>query len=414
MDLIIRNGRLLDRTGSWDIGVQEGRISVVADHIGESGTREIDAGAMLVTPTYVNGHVHLDKCNVGELMRADRTYSFQECLELTWAQKRTHTVEQIVERASRAVREGILNGTTVFRVFADVDTIGGLTPIRGVIALREKWRGVADIEAVAFPQEGLGRDLGSAELMDEAMRLGADVVGGLPWHELNDEEMRAHVDFCFDLAKRYEEDIHVLADDTLDPASRSLEYLAAKTIEEGFEGRVSASHCEALAAYDDAHAEAVMGLVREAGVSISTNPHISLALQGRISPEPIPRGTTRIKPMWEMGVNLFASQDDVDDPFYPFGRNDQQEVASYVCHAAHMLAPPEVRAAFDFVTTNAAKAMRLADYGMAPGCWASVNVLAASTVQHVLRLQQPPAWVIRRGEVLAQNRLVRELVGSDL
>ena len=411
MDLVIRDARLLDRAGSWDIAILRGRIASVTERLDESGAREIEAGGRLVTPTYVNGHVHLDKCNIGDIMRPNRTYSFEECLEITWEQKRNATVEQIVERASRAIREGILNGTTIFRVFADVDTIGGLTPIQGMLALREKWRGTVDIETVAFPQEAIRRDPGTSELMEEAMRLGADVVGGLPWHERTDEDVRAHVDYCFDLAKKHGTDIHVLADDTLDPDSRSLEYLAEKTIREGFQGRVSASHCEALAAYDEEHAQHVMSLVKEAGVSISANPHISLALQGRLSPEPVPRGITRIKQMWGMGINLFASQDDVDDPYYPFGRNDQQEVASYVCHTAHMTSMDEIRAAFGFVTGNAARALRLADYGLEPGCKADLNVLAASTIQHVLRLQQPPAWVIKDGKVLAHNDLVRELVG---
>ena len=410
VDLIIRNAGLLDRQGSWDVGIQDDRIAAVEQHIAEQGDEEFDAAGRLVAPTYVNGHTHLDKCHLGDVMRPNETYSFQECLAITWEHKRTYTVADIVERASRAIREGILNGTTVQRVFADVDTIGGLRPLEGVLALREKWRDILPIEAVNFPQEAILRDPGTAELMEEGMRMGADVVGGLPWHERLDEDVRAHIDFCFDLAKRYDKDIHMLADDTLNPNSRSLEYLAARTIAEGFQGRVSASHCEAIAAYDEYHAHKVMDLVQEAGVSISTNTHISLALSGRLHLEPIPRGITRAKQMWQKGVNLFSSQDDINDPYYPFGRNDQQEVAAYLCHTAFMTFPDEIRAAFDFITYNAARALRLTDYGCAPGCRADLNVLAAPTVQHVLRLQQPPALVLRGGKVLARNELRRELL----
>ena len=409
MDLVIRGAQLLDRQGIWDIGVQGDRIAALADRIEEKGVQEIAAEGRLVAPTYVNGHVHLDKCNLGDIMRPNQTYSFQECLAITWEHKRAYTVEDIVERADRAVQEGILNGTTVFRVFADVDTIGGLRPLEGILALREKWRGIARIEAVDFPQEAIIRDPGTKELMEEGMRLGADVVGGLPWHEHLDEDAKAHIDFCFELAKRYDKDIHMLVDDTLNPNSRSLEYLAVKTIREGYQGRVTASHCEALAAYDETHAQKVMALVKEAGLNISTNPHISLALQARSDREPIRRGITRVKQMWQMGINLFSSQDDVNDPYYPFGRNDQQEVASHVCHAAHMTFPEEIQAVFRFVTYNAAQALRLPGYGLAPGCQADLNVLAAPTVQHVLRLQQPPAWVIRGGKELAHNELKRKL-----
>jgi len=239
--------------------------------------------------------------------------------------------------------------------------------------------------------------------------MGANVVGGLPWHEYLDAEARAHIDLCFDLAMKYDRDIHMLVDDTDNPNSRSLEYLAVKTMREGYQGRVAASHCGALAAYDEVHAQKVMALVKEARVSISTNPHISLVAQGRYDREPIRRGITRVKQLWRTGVNLFSSQDDVNDPYYPFGRNDQQEVASFVCHTAHMTYPDEIQAVFRFITDNAALALRLTDYGLVVGCWADLNVLAASTVQHVLRLQQPPAWVIRRGKVLASTQLTKEL-----
>src|SRR5216683_6139853 len=409
MDMIIRHACLKNRPGTWDFGITGDRITTVAEHLDETAEVEIDAAGNLVMPTYVNGHIHLDKCNLQEKMRPNKDYSFAECLELTWEHKARYTVEDVLERAGRAIEEGILNGTTVFRAFADVDSIGKLRSVEGLLALREHWRDVVHIEVVAFPQEGILRDAGTAELMEEAMRLGADVVGGLPWFEMLDDEARAHIDYCFELAKRYDKDIHMLVDDTDSPLSRSLEYLAVKTWREGYQGRVSASHCGALAAYNEVHAHKVMDVLKQAHVSISSNPHISLVVQGRYDQEPIRRGITRVKQLWQHGVNVFSSQDDVADPFYPFGRNDQQEVVGYICHTAHMAAPSEIDAAFDFVTYNAARALRLPDYGLEPGCKADLNVLAASTLREVLRLQQPPRWVVREGKVLASNQVVRTL-----
>lgn len=412
MSLIIRNARLLDEDGTWDVSMDDGLVTAIERSMAADGADEIDAGGRLVAPTYVNGHVHHDKSNLGDVMRPNRTNSFQECLEITWEHKRTYTIDDIVERASRAIEEGILNGTTVFRVFADVDTIGGMTPLKGIIALREKWAGTVEIEAVDFPQEGIIRDPGTKDLMREGMKIGADVVGGLPWHEHLDEDARAHIDFCFELAMEYDKDIHMLVDDTDNANSRSLEYLAAKTLREGYQGRVSASHCGALAAYDEIHARKVIALVAEAGVSISTNPHISLVAQGRHDTGNMRRGVTRAKDLWKAGVNVFSAQDDVNDPYYPFGRNDQQEVASFVCHTCHMTYPDEIRAVFDFVTRNAARALRLDGYGLKAGAKADMNVLCASSIQHVLRLQQPPAFVIKAGRVLATNRLEREVLGA--
>lgn len=412
MDLIIRHARLRNRPGTWDIGITGDRITATGEHIEEKGTGEVDAEGNLVVPTYVNGHIHLDKCHLQERMLPNKDYSFAECLELTWEHKAQYTIEDVLERAGRAIEEGILNGTTVFRAFADVDTIGKLRPLEGLLALRERWRDVVHIEVVSFPQEGLIRDLGADLLMEEAMRMGADVVGGLPWFEMLDEDAKAHIDWCFELAKKYDKDIHMLVDDTDNPMSRSLEYLAVKTMREGYQGRVSASHCGALAAYDEVHARKVMDLVKQANISISSNPHISLVVQGRFDLEPIRRGITRVKQLWQLGVNVFSSQDDVADPFYPFGRNDQQEVVAYICHTAHMTARNEIEAAFDFITYNAARALRLEGYGLDPGCRADLNVLAAPTIPQVLRLQQPPTWIVRSGKVLARNELKRELLKS--
>jgi cytosine deaminase len=415
MDVLIRNARLRERDGVWSIGIEDGKITSINGSSGGSADLVIDAGGRLVAPSYVNAHVHLDKCNLGDVMRPNETHSFQESLEITWEHKRTYTVDDIVKRASRALQEGILHGATYFRVFADVDSIGGLKPLEGILALREKWKRTIDVEAVNFPQEAIVRDPGTKELMEEGMRMGADVVGGLPWHEYLDDDVREHIDFCFELAKEYDKDIHMLVDDTDNPNSRSLEYLAVATMREGFQGRVTASHCGALAAYDESHAQKVMGMVKDAGISICSNPHISLVVGGRDDQEPIRRAITRVKQLWQLGVNILSAQDDVNDPYYPLGRSDQQEVASFVCHTAHMTYPNEIEAVFDFVTKNAAKAMRLDGYGIEVGNSADLNVLAEGTVHHVLRIQQAPAWVLKRGRVLVQNKgpeLSAELVGA--
>jgi len=409
MDMIIRHARLRNRPGTWDIGIIGDSISAIAEQLTGASTEELDAAGNLVAPTYINGHIHLDKCNLRDKMRPNKTYSWDECLALTWEHKAQYTVEDILERAGQAVEQGILNGTTIFRAFADVDTIGKLRPLEGLLALRERWRNLARIEVVAFPQEGLIRNPGASELMEEAMRMGADVVGGLPWFEMLDEDVHTHIDWCFELAKKFNKDIHMLLDETVNPLSRSLEYLVVKTIREGYHGRVSASHCIALSTYDEAHARKVMELVKDAQISIGSNTHVNLVMQGVFDQEPVRRGITRVKQMWQMGINLFTAQDDFNDPFYPFGRNDQQEVAAYLCHAAHMTGASEIEAAFDFITYNAARALRLEDYGLNPGCRADLNVLAAPSVREVLRLQQPPTWVLRHGKVLAHYQLQRKI-----
>jgi cytosine deaminase len=280
-----------------------------------------------------------------------------------------------------------------------------LTPVQALLEVKRRFHGLITLEVVAFPQEGIIRDPGCDRLMEEAMDLGCDVVGGLPWYERSDRHVQEHIDFCFALAARTGRDIHMLADDTDDPTSRSLEYLALRTIEEGYEGRVTASHCGALAAYDDNHAERVIGMVREAGMTIASNTQISLVLDGRNDRGLVRRGITRVRELLNAGVNVVSAQDDVLDPYYPFGRPDQLEVAQYTAHVAQLTYPSELEQAFDMVSLNAARAMRLPDYGTSPGDRADLVLIDAPTVHEALRLIPPRRLVFYGGRLLAESRL---------
>lgn len=421
MRTLIRNVHLLaEDTGTVDIDVQDGVVRRVApaaatgadehpqdggraDASGEWPDTVVDGAGGLALPAFVNIHVHLDKCLTRELASPSASPTLVDSVRNTWEAKRSYTVDGIVERASEAVRSALVHGTTTIRAFADVDPIGGTVPVEGLCELRDRWRDRVTIEVVAFPQEGIVRSPGTEALMAETMRLGADVVGGLPWYEHSDEDVRHHVDFCLDLAERAGVDVHMLVDDTDDPESRSLEYLALQVIRRGLQGKVAASHCGALGAYDDAHAARVVDMVAEAGITVVSNSHISLVFGGRTDRGRVRRGTTRINELRAAGVNLAAAQDDVRDPYYPFGRNDQLEVAQYLCHVAPFTSPTDVAYAIEMVTSNAARATRLERYGLTPGDAADVVVYDAPTASEALRLMSPPRYVLRRGVVVAST-----------
>ena len=299
---------------------------------------------------------------------------------------------------------GIVNGTTAVRAFADVDTIGGTTPVEGLLELKRRFEGETTLEVVAFPQEGIVRNPGCEELMRGCMGLGADVVGGLPWYERTDRHMWEHIDFCFELAKATGKDIHMLVDDTDDPNSRSLEYLALRTLEEGYGGRVTASHCGALGAYDHTYAEKVIGMVREAGVTISSNTQISLIMAGHSDRGLVRRGITRVRELLDAGVNVTSAQDDVHDPYYPFGKSDQLEVGQYTAHVAQLTYPNDLETVFDMVTSNAAKAMGLDGYGLEAGDRADLVLIDAGSVHDALRLLPPRRAVLYGGRLVAETR----------
>lgn len=405
MDILIKNARLRGAGNLQDIGIAGDRISVVADSIDDAAEVELDAGGHLVSPGFVNAHLHLDKCMLGDVMRPNETQTLQEAIRITWDHKRDYTPEEIADRADPVMRAAIASGTTAMRGFADVDTVGGLTPVEGLLELKRRWGDYIHFEVVAFPQEGIVRDPGCDELMHRAMELGSDVVGGLPWYERTDREMQEHVDFCLELAQRFDSDVHMLADDTDDPNSRSLEYLAVRTADIGWHRRVTASHCGALAAYDHTYAQKVIGLVADAGISICSNSQISLVMDGRNDRGRIRRGTTRVKELLDAGVNVITAQDDVNDPYYPFGRPDQLEVAQYMAHVAHLTYPSELDTVFDMITTNAAQAMGLTDYGLHEGARADIVGVGTSSVRDAMRLTPPRPFVIFGGRVVSQSKL---------
>jgi cytosine/creatinine deaminase len=409
MDLIVRHARRRGDPAACDIAVDGGTIVAVEPHIGDRGTREIDARGGLVTPPLVNPHVHLDKALLGEVMRPNVSQTLAEAIDITLDFKRAYTEKDIVERAGAVIEMGVREGTLVVRGFADVGSAGGLMPVQGLIAARARYAHLVKLEVVAFPQEGILRDPAAEDLLRQGMALGADIVGGLPWYEKTDEDARRHIDIVFAIARERNADIHMLVDDTDDPNSRSLEYLAVKTEREGYAGRVSASHCGALAAYDATYAAKVIGLVKEAGITIVSNPHISLVLAGRRDREPVRRGITRVRELVAAGVNVASGQDDVNDPYYPFGRSSQLEVALFMAHTAHLTYAGEIDAVFDMVTVNAARAMRLQRYGLAPGDAGDLLVWEAATVKEALARQRPPAWVVRGGEVVARTTVTSEL-----
>lgn len=405
MKQVIRDVRLRGRDDVVDVVIDGDSIAAVEPSYDGAADREYDGGGRLLVPGLVNAHQHLDKTRLGDVMRPNESQTLQEAIYITWDHKRSYTAEEIAERATPVVERAIVNGTTAMRGFADVDTLGGLVPVQGVLELKKRFEGRITMDVVAFPQEGILRDPGCDRLMEEAMELGADVVGGLPWYERLDRDAHDHIDFCFELAHRTGKDIHMLVDDTDNPNSRSLEYLAVRTLQEGYGGRVTASHCGALGAYDDNYAEKVIGLVAEAGVSISSNTQISLVMTGGNDRGLVRRGITRVRELVDAGVNVLSSQDDVNDPYYPFGKPDQIEVGQYMAHVAKLTYPKQLETVFDMITVNAARAMRLERYGIEPGDRADLVLIDAGSVHEALREIPPRRLVFYGGKLVAESRL---------
>lgn len=409
MDLIIRNAKLRNMSDLVDVGVKNGKIELIERSIECKGTLEIDALNNLVTPPFIDPHIHLDKVNIVDVVRPNESGTLKEAIEIIWDKKSNYTTEDIVKRSEEVIKMAVLNGTLKIRTHVDVDTIGGLKPLKGILALREKYRDVLDLQIIAFPQEAIIKDTGCEQLMWDAMEAGADIVGGMPAHEDSPEDSKRHIEICFDIAEKYNADVDMHIDETDDPFYRTLEMLADETIKRGWEGRVTAGHTCALAAYDDHYASYVIEKVRRAGINIITNPVTNLMLQGRKDKQPIRRGITRVKELLDSGVNMSFGQDCIKDTFYPFGSADMLQVALITAHAAQMSLPHEIETVFDMITYNAAKILRIKDYGIEVGNPADFVILNTDNVKDAIRLQPERLFVIKSGKVIARSQYVREM-----
>lgn len=404
MGILIKNTRIAFRGDeTYDILIEDDIIKKIGKSLEvDSATEIIDATNKIVTPNFIDPHIHLDKVLVLESVRPNRSGTLTEAIEILWDKKKSYTIEEIVERAGRVIQWAVMNGTLNIRTHVDVDTIGGLMPLKGVLAARERYGHLVNIQIVAFPQEGILKDPGTEELLYKAMEMGADIVGGMPANENRDEDHHKHIDIAFEIAKKYDADIDMHVDETDDPNSVTLEYLADKTIEEGYFGRVTAGHTCALAAYKDEYAEKVIEKVAKAKIHMITNPATNLMLQGREDKQPKRRGITRVKELLSAGVNVSFGQDCIKDTFYPFGQADMLEVALITAHAAHLSLPDEINTTFKMCTFNAAKILGLKDYGIEEGNKANLVILNSPSILEAIRTQ-PGRTVIKEGKIIARK-----------
>jgi cytosine/creatinine deaminase len=395
-DIAIRRARLrgaADRHA--DIGIKDGRIAAIAPRLEGGGAAEIDARGNLVTESFVNPHLHLCKVWTLPMMEEEALRAYQgegmgkalSGIELASKIKEKYAEGWIVENARRAVALAALHGNLHIRAFADVDGKARLEGVKALLRVRGEFRGVVDLQVVAFAQDGIVREPGAADLMHQAMVLGADVVGGIPWIELTGDDAAVHIRTCFDLAQEFNKDVSMLLDDAGDPDLRTLETMAVEAIKRGWQGRALAHHCRAMSLYPAPYVQRLARLLRAAGVAVVTDPHTG----------PL---HARVKDLRAAGVRVCLGQDDISDAYYTFGRNNMLEVAFLAAHLLWMMTRQDVAALYDMITIEPAKAINLDGFGLSVGAPANLVVLDRPDEVEALRYHGPPVQVISHGKPL--------------
>ncbi|SFP26863.1 cytosine deaminase [Pseudomonas borbori] len=405
----IVNARLRGRSGLFRIELAQARIAGIVAQAQEltATADQLDAAGNLVVPPFVEPHIHLDAALTAGEPGWNLTGTLFEGIELWAERKALVTHEDSKTRARKAIDMLVEHGIQHVRSHVDV-TDPGLGALKALLEVREETRHLIDLQIVAFPQEGIESYANGRALMEQAVVLGADVVGGIPHFENTREQGVSSIKFLMDLAERTGCLVDVHCDETDDPHSRFLEVLAEEARVHGMGARVTASHTTAMGSYDNAYCSKLFRLLKQAQINFVSCPTESIHLQGRFDAYPKRRGLTRVAELDRAGLNVCFGQDSIVDPWYPLGNGNILRILEAGLHICHMLGFEDLQRSLDLVTDNAAKTLNLGEgYGIEVGRPANLLILEAASDYEMLRSQGHALVSIRAGQVLMRRTPAR-------
>ena len=392
-DILIKNAKTRKLPKPVCIGIEGGKITAIDEYLPEEAKQVIDAAGGLVTESFVNGHLHLDKVYTftmageealreyndngmgGAMTGIERAADFKSAYDESW----------IVPNVRKVCDLAVKYGNTHIRAFADVDTKARLEGVKSLLKVREEYKDRVDVQVVAFPQDGIAREPGAKELIRQAIELGADVVGGIPWIEFSVEDELDHVTSMCAYAKEYDKPISMLLDDVGCAEEHTLEMLCKQAIEMGWQGRVTAQHCRAMELYPENYFRKLVSLMKKAGIGLVSDPHTG----------PL---AARVKDLHKAGVPVALGQDDIADAYYPYGECNMLQIAFLASHLLRMMTFEDMELLYDMITTEAAVVLGMKNHELKVGGNADLVVLDQPDVYHAIWYHRPPVCVIRNGK----------------
>ncbi|MYL39075.1 cytosine deaminase [Halobacillus litoralis] len=403
--MIITNARLRGKAGTWNIKIEGEQITSITKEVVNGHEEEIlDAGGNLVLPPFVEPHIHLDTTMTAGDPDWNHSGTLFEGIQRWSERKEKLTHEDVKTRAAQALSMQIANGIQHVRTHVDV-TDPDLTALKALLEVKQEMKAYVDLQLVAFPQEGILSYQNGAELLEEALRLGADGVGAIPHFEFTREYGVQSLKIAFDLAEQYDRFVDVHCDEIDDEQSRFVEVVATEALERGIGHKVTASHTTAMGSYNDAYTSKLFRVLKLSGIHIVANPLVNIHLQGRFDSYPKRRGLTRIKELQEAGINVGFGHDDIFDPWYPLGTGNMLQVLHMGLHLSHLMGYDQIVQGMNFITTNSAAILNLDEaYGIEVGRPANLIVLDAADEYEAIRHQAAVRWSIRKGKIIAETK----------
>jgi len=401
-----KNAKLRHREGLYDI-VTEGEkiIGIAKDSAGKYSDAEIvDLGGRLVCEPYVESHIHLDYVYTADIP-AEETASgtLFEAIEKWSGSKHQLSKEDIKKRAYKGILTEMRNGVQYIRTHVDV-TDPEFTAFQAMLEVKEEVKDKVDIQLIAFPQEGMYAYRDGDKLVEQALKMGADVVGGIPHYEFTREDGVKSVKKAIELACRYDKLVDIHCDETDDDQSRFVEMIAAEAYFSGLKDRVTASHTCAMGSYNNAYAFKLMSKLAQSGINCISCPTENTYLQGRYDNYPKRRGLTRIDELTAAGVNVSLGQDSISDPWYPLGNGNLMNQLDFAIHISHLMSVEQIWNALDYITVNGAKTLYLSDYGIREGSSASFIVIDAPNEFEAVRERAGIIRSVRKGRTIFEKK----------
>ncbi|WP_267202173.1 cytosine deaminase [Limosilactobacillus kribbianus] len=403
--MLIKNVHIDNHEETSDVRIVNGKFKEIAPELTAVDNEQvIDGKGNVLLPPFVDSHVHLDATLTAGQPEWNESGTLFDGIRIWSERKQDLTKEDVKKRARKTIENMVGHGIQHVRSHVDV-TDPHLIAAQALLELREELKDQIDLQLVAFPQEGILSYLHGRELMEQAVKEGLDVVGGIPHFEFTTEYGWQSVHFLMALADKYDRLVDVHCDEIDDPASRNLEVLATEAYERGMKDRVTASHTTAMGSYNNAYTYKLFRLLKMSDINFVSNPLVNVHLGGRFDTYPKRRGVTRIKELTNAGINVSFGEDDVQDPWNPLGNGNMLDVVTMGVYIAHLMGYHQLQDAFNYVTYNGAKTMHISDqYGIEVGKPANCILLNAADFYNALNKHVEVLYNIRHGKILAETK----------
>ena len=397
-DLLLRECRLPDGRAA-DIGCRAGHIAEIGALAGRAARREVRCEGRAVTPGLVDAHIHLDKALLSDRAPSQEG-SLAEALRVTGEAKRGFTREDIQARARRVLDMAVRQGTTAMRSHAEVDPVVGLMGFEALAELKREYAPAIDLQLCAFAQEGILQAPGTEALLRDALRAGADLVGGVPY---NDTDAHRHIDIVFDLANEFGVDTDFHTDFFDEPQHLHARYIVEETVRRGWQGRVALGHMSEMAALPPDEQDELAGALARAGVAVIILPATDLYLMGRKDVRSVRRGLAPVKRLLAAGVTVAAATNNVRNAFTPFGTAGLPLMGYLIGVGAHMGGVSELGQVLDMLTVHPAQILRLPDYGLAEGARADLVIWEAENAEEIIGALAGCWLSVKGGRVIVEH-----------